>query len=453
MTKEHTPLINTERILTIFIAVTLMFSITRYTVDGFALQMMGRSLSQGGDFQNYYIPSALFVAGKNMYDREEALKFAMSHPSVEYSYVSYYLYPPLLAIVLAPLSQLPFPTAYRVWVVLQQVFLVGTLLLLARSLPMFGRWSLPILTVLACNMYPFYLSNDMGQVNVLILLLVAAALDGAIRGRMFFAGVMIGIATMIKISPLLLIGLFVLQRRWPAVWGFVVSMALLTTLSALIAGPEAIQGFINVSLMRSIPDQVRWINNASPSAFIHRMFEALHIGQFEMGVRWLTVLIVLGVLGLCSLKQVKPDDPIFALIFGFWVLGTHLISPITWEHHLVLTLLVFGVTAGYLVQMKSRHVVLLAVILGMNYSLIAFENLTLNRFGQWQFGRGWWIFSGNYLREYFYADVRLLALSTLFCLIGILLFQSQARSFWHHAVGRVRAVLSIRNRSLARLNN
>lgn len=217
MTKEHTPLINTERILTIFIAVTLMFSITRYTVDGFALQMMGRSLSQGGDFQNYYIPSALFVAGKNMYDREEALKFAMSHPSVEYSYVSYYLYPPLLAIVLAPLSQLPFPTAYRVWVVLQQVFLVGTLLLLARSLPMFGRWSLPILTVLACNMYPFYLSNDMGQVNVLILLLVAAALDGAIRGRMFFAGVMIGIATMIKISPLLLIGLFVLQRRWPAV--------------------------------------------------------------------------------------------------------------------------------------------------------------------------------------------------------------------------------------------
>lgn len=445
MTEKHTPLIDTERVFTIFFAVVLIFSITRYAVDGFALPMMGRSLSQGWDFQNYYIPSAMFVAGEDMYDYEKALAFTMEHPSIAYREISYYLYPPLLAIVLAPLSQLPFPLAYRVWIVLQQVFLAGTLLLLARSLPMFGRWSLPILTVLACNMYPFYLSNDIGQVNVLILLLVTAALAGAFHGRMFLAGAMIGIAAMIKISPLLLIGLFVLQRRWLAMWGFAVSMALLTILSALLAGPEAIWRFINVSLLDSIPDQVRWINNASPAAFIHRVAEALHMGQLETGFRWLIILIVLGVLGLYSLKQVSPNEPVFALLFGLWVLGTHLISPITWEHHLVLTFLVIGATAGYLVRMKSRHAVLLAIVLGVNYALLAFENLTLNRFGQWQFKRGWWIFDGDYLREYFYADVRLLALCALFCLIGALLFQSQVGPFWRHMLGRIRAASLPRN--------
>lgn len=89
--------------------------------------------------------------------------------------------------------------------------------------------------------------------------------------------------------------------------------------------------------------------------------------------------------------------------------------------------------------------VLLAIVLGVNYALIAFENLALNRFGQWQFKWGWWIFDGDYLREYFYADVRLLALCALFCLIGALLFQSQVGPFWRHVLGRIRAASLPRN--------
>lgn len=232
---------------------------------------------------------------------------------------------------------------------------------------------------------------------------------------------------MIKISPLLLIGLFAFQRQWKAVWGFGVSLALLTVLTALVAGPQSLAGFINVSLMNSIPIQVDWIDNASPAAFLHRLTGAPNIAPLEQGLRWLATLIVLGVLGLCSLPQRSTNDPTFGLVFGLWVLGMHLLSPITWEHHLVWTLLVVAVTAGYLVHLNARRTIPLAIVLAFSYMLIAFENLTLNRLGQWQFKRGWWFLSDDYLREYFFADVRLIALVILFGFIAALVFQSNRK--------------------------
>ncbi len=247
---------------------------------------------------------------------------------------------------------------------------------------------------------------------------------------MFLAGVMIGIAAMIKISPLLLIGLFVFQRQWKAIWGFVASIALLTAFTALAVGPSSITGLINISLMNSIPIQVHWIDNASPAAFLHRLAGALNIAPLEQGLRWLAILVVLGVLSLSSLPQKPANDPVFGLLFGLWVLGMHLISPITWAHHLVWTLLVVAVTAGYLVHLNAQRTMPLAIVLAISYMLIAFENLTLNRFGQWQFKRGWWFLSGDYLREYFFADVRLVALVILFGFIAALVFQSNRTLYW-----------------------
>lgn len=424
MSDQHGALGQGERICAILVTLVLVFSITRYAVDGVALPIMGRSLSQGGDFQTYYIAAAMLRAGEDMYDHRRALQFTAAHSSVAYPEVQYYLYPPLLAIVLSPLSTLPYPLAYKVWVVINQIFLAGTLLLLSKSLPMFQRWSLPILVILAGNMYPFYLSIDIGQINILILLLITAAFASAFQQRMFLAGVMIGIAAMIKISPLLLIGLFVFQRQWKAIWGFAASLALLTVFTALVAEPQSLAGFIHVSLMNSIPIQVDWIDNASPAAFLHRLTGALNIAPLEPGLRWLATLIVLSVLGLCSLPQRSTNDPTFGLLFGLWVLGMHLLSPITWEHHLVWTLLVVAVTAGYLVHLNARRTMPLAIVLAISYMLIAFENLTLNRLGQWQFKRGWWFLSGDYLREYFFADVRLVALVILFGFIAALVFQS-----------------------------
>lgn len=162
MSDQHGSLWQGERICAMLVTIVLVFSITRYAVDGFALPIMGRSLSQGGDFQNYYIAAAMLHAGEDIYDRERALQLTLVHLSVTYPDISYYLYPPLLAIVLGPLSALPYPLAYKAWVIINQIFLAGTLLLLSKSLPMFQRWSLPILVILAGNMYPFYLSIDIG---------------------------------------------------------------------------------------------------------------------------------------------------------------------------------------------------------------------------------------------------------------------------------------------------
>src|SRR4051794_9969961 len=44
-------------LLHVVIMLALVLSVARYIVDGFALELMGRSLSQGGDFKAYYMAS------------------------------------------------------------------------------------------------------------------------------------------------------------------------------------------------------------------------------------------------------------------------------------------------------------------------------------------------------------------------------------------------------------
>jgi hypothetical protein len=109
-------------------------------------------------------------------------------------------------------------------------------------------------------------------------------------------------------------------------------------------------------------------------------------------------------------------------LYGAWVVGSVLVAPITWEHHLVLLLLpLTGLLAALATREQGRSALPSALAFATAYLLLAFENVTLQRAGQWQFGSGWWIFSGTYLRDYFFADVRLVAVLLTFALVLLVL--------------------------------
>jgi Glycosyltransferase family 87 len=132
---------------------------------------------------------------------------AMAVARGESPYLPKYIYPPVLAVVLAPLAALPLATARVIWYLVSQACLLGSAGLLVRRLGG-GPAAVGSVTLVWCLAGTVPENLGLGQVNPLLLLLLTAGPAA------------IGLAAALKIWPGLLLVDSVLARRWREVaWG------------------------------------------------------------------------------------------------------------------------------------------------------------------------------------------------------------------------------------------
>ncbi len=137
--------------------------------------------------------------------------------------------PPFYAMMLWPLAQLPYESAYLIWVVLRVGALAGFVLLwrLPSRLDalLFTAVSLPAATGILC-----------GQDSAFVLFFAAAGIALERNGRPLVAGLALSLCA-IKFNLLLPLPLlFVAQRRWDIVKGFSAGAVALLALSFLGGG-------------------------------------------------------------------------------------------------------------------------------------------------------------------------------------------------------------------------
>ena len=116
------------------------------------------------------------------------------------------LNPPLLTVLLTPFAALDAFTAYRVWVVLTLLMVVGSMLAVARELrlrPLYTAGA--VLAVLASS--PLHGTLVLGQIYPLLLVGLVAGWIAERRGRPVLAAVLFGITVALKpsLAPVLLL--------------------------------------------------------------------------------------------------------------------------------------------------------------------------------------------------------------------------------------------------------
>ena len=189
----------------------------------------------GIDFKAYYIAAEMLRSGKDFYDvRQQAEEVqARGLPLNE----SYYIYPPLLAMVFVPLTALPMQQAAQVWFFLNMALYGLSLVIVSRTLDL-GRRSdvLPLLWILAFLFPPALFTLYKGQVNIVILLLLAVTYWLCSRDRQVLAGLALGVATMVKIIPVLLLPYAFWRRRYALGVTAVGTICVLSVLGLLIVG-------------------------------------------------------------------------------------------------------------------------------------------------------------------------------------------------------------------------
>src|SRR5579872_5356602 len=229
------------------------------------------------DFSDYFT-AALILRDNihaHLYDPQLLRATANLHHTFLVKNFAFYLYPPLLAILMIPLTFLPFMTAARVWMCLSFVLwilctaLIADLLryallngempsarqglpatnsarprgLLARgvryvrSLPDVTVISIAVAAFLCLTSYTLELGVSLGQVAMLILFFILLAPWLIRHGHPVLGGAVLAIAALIKVFPFALIGYYVLRGRWRVVAGAIGALAMMTVGMTLVIGP------------------------------------------------------------------------------------------------------------------------------------------------------------------------------------------------------------------------
>lgn len=292
------------------------------------------------DFAAYFVAARALTGGESPYDAHAANR-AATRAGVEHH--SRYIYPPLLAVLLRPLTALPYRAAAAVWFALSAGALLGSLYLLRPIVGLPWRvygWVCAAVFFLP----PVHHTLQHGQItNFLVLLIVAAA--GASRGRAVDAG-WIGAAAALKVFPVTLAIVYGFSGHLAALAALVTALAILT-LAGGLAAPVATADFIARVGPQLALDPPLAPNNQSLGAVAARWFEThwfvtpiIHAPAAGRFASYVGTVIVIG-LTLRALLTVRRERSaaVQPVRLSLVVAATLIVWPIVWDHYYVLLLL------------------------------------------------------------------------------------------------------------------
>ncbi|MFF4809334.1 glycosyltransferase 87 family protein [Micromonospora chersina] len=264
-----------------------------------------------------------------------------------------FTYPPFAGLAMLPMSWLPVDAAGWLNALASIAALAVVLAALLRPIVDRLGWSLwftvGIATPLAAAIEPSRETLGYGQVNLLLFALIMADLVGlrwrARRGTHYetadsalarfvysgvWAGVGIGLATAVKLTPALFVGYLVITRQWRAALTAVGTAVGVTIATFGLVGAESRTYFTSVLWQTERVGAADMTANQSLAGLLARLYDSID----TPGLLWLAFSVLMLALGLSRAASARADgDELTA--FTLVGLTANVISPISWSHHLV----------------------------------------------------------------------------------------------------------------------
>jgi hypothetical protein len=251
-----------------------------------------------------------------------------------------YLYPPLWAALLAPLTcVVPFAPVFWIAGAVNIAAIGLTLVITATQWNRLMLRPLPMLFCLIalCVSYPLFKTVLLGQIQPLVVLLVVVSIASGQSGRPRLAGAMLAIAAAIKIVPALIALYWLFNgRRACAAWFAIIGGAL-AALSLALAGWDAHLGFLralgdlSVGYAVGLDNQslVAWLAEASrPAGKVH----TIPVYAVPMWMRAVVGLFATSCI-LALIRSAPQDKAAEALALLSIFLVATIAAPIAWLHY------------------------------------------------------------------------------------------------------------------------
>ncbi|GAA1350508.1 mannosyltransferase [Saccharothrix algeriensis] len=246
-----------------------------------------------------------------------------------------FTYPPFAALVFLPLSWLPWLAARVLWQVLSLVclwWLVRTALRLVAAKSgqdWDATWSrrAALWTALALWCEPVRKTLDFGQVN---LVLIAGVLAAMTATRQAVAGLGVGVAAGLKLTPAISSLYFLATRRFAAAAWSAAGFALTAVLGLLASAADSWRYWFELLGAADRVGPVGSAINQSLRGALSRSF------GHDVGTSWpwLLAVAVSAVLVGFALRAATRAGDALAAVVAVQLFGL-LLSPISWSHHWV----------------------------------------------------------------------------------------------------------------------
>jgi alpha-1,2-mannosyltransferase len=253
-----------------------------------------------------------------------------------------FTYPPVAALFAVPLALMSWPAAQLVWVAFIYVPLAFVIWFafapLLRRVPGPGglRAAAFAVVFVACA-YLFPMRDEMrfGQVDMVLLAMALA--DCAVRAPRWPRGVLVGLATAIKLVPgVFIVYLWVSGRRRAAVTAVIAALA--WSLGAWLVLPrDSVTYWTSVIFQSGRLGSNSGTSNQSLRGLLLREFLP---GQAP-GAAWAAVALVVAVAGFALARRLARQSREMEGIAVTALLGV-LLSPVSWIHHYLVVVVVIG---------------------------------------------------------------------------------------------------------------
>jgi alpha-1,2-mannosyltransferase len=293
------------------------------------------------------------------------------HPGTGYGFT----YPPFALLCMAPLSVLDFPAAVVLALLVNLACVAVLLHWLVDPLIRRQGWHRGYALVLACSLLavfgPVRDTISFGQVNLVLLVLVwgdlrmlRRARQAAELGRLgawppaaAWAGIGIGLAAAVKLTPLLFIGYLLLTREWRAARMAIGTFLAATAAAALIMPADSVQYWVHTMWQTGRVGDLGYVSNQS----LLGVYTRLGLGD---GTRWLWLVGVLAVLIAWAVKVHRTGAADHRTGFALTGVAACLASPVTWVHHLVWVLPALVLLIDIALRRPERRWLLGVVLVG-----------------------------------------------------------------------------------------
>ncbi len=318
------------------------------------------AIIQGGDLESYLRASKRIIENEPLYVQE----------------VVAYIYPPLLAFILIPLTLIP---SYIVKVILFFLNIFLIYLSFKLLLNTIGQKNINIFTLSFFSIFftlRFFMDNsNLGQINIVILFLCVLTLYFFTLRKDFLAGIFLASAIVIKVTPIFLLLYFVFKRE------FKLSFYTLSSLIFFLLIPSLSLGFTgNIDALIQYKDIVQNIydsthlNQSLYNTIIHFLSPVPLWNNMKINIANLSEYqikkVIYTIFGIISIifafifrKKIKRDDANILLEYSMVIVLMLLFSPVSRKAHFVILLIPHFFYLYFLLEFKTFRYRKLALII------------------------------------------------------------------------------------------
>ena len=333
--------------------------------------------------------SALFQAGHAVSTGQSSTIYALGSDPLKAE--ALYVYPPLWAWLIAPLTQQVSFEAFSKAMFYAHVTMLCASVGLAWKVVcpphMKSEHFIFVSFALLALSAPVFQALGQNQPQILTLFLVLLAFERYRAGSFAMAGMILAVAAAFKLSPLFLVLIFILERNGRATIAFVATGLSLALMSLALAGWPMHLRFLE--LIAEIDNVIILSNtNYAPELLLYQLqafASGAEASSWSMSQTmatpepfWLSVFMAALMLSaLTALILMRPrliaGTAVPVLLMGF-ALATALFGPASWGHYFVLPLLLLPTLFHILPRLTAwRWIIALGLLQSFPAYLIYFE--------------------------------------------------------------------------------